>query len=262
MTAATILAALLALTSPTDETEGARLLRLAGVAVATEQVSDRDWMAAALVATIDGESDGALEVHDGRRRSSTGASCLTQIAPGWLPLTGWSEITGIGYEQTLACVHLGAFALVTMRDHCLKRNYRTYWAEAMFAAYQGHGCSVRHGRYRASVMRRVQSTGWLVTDAMRDAIEVARAESEPFLVPEREPGGCDGLQGFTAPSGWQRAGNPATDARRYSHRFLGAPLGSWHTGARWGYLVEQHCDDERGRHKGVSVFQKVKARIR
>ena len=228
----TLLPLLLALTMPSaGESEEARLERLAMVSdVITEVAAGVSWLEPALVATISQESLGALEVHDGRKRSSIGAVCLAQIAPT-NPLTPWKldELVGTDREATLRCLHVAAVSLVHLRETCERERPTSDWAAVMFGAYMTGRCVEQRGRAR--LMRAIESGSATV---------------------------CSGLPTYTAPAGWRRLFDAPDPAKRFARRLLRrAELGSWHRGARWGYLVEQHCDAERGPHKGVSVFARA-----
>lgn len=182
VTAVAILAALLAITSPGAEAPEARALRLARAAIAIEQVSaSQPWLAPALVATIRSESRGDLEVHAGRRVSSAGAVCLTQIHRG-NRLRAWelNELVGTDYAATLRCVHVAAVTLVVSRAHCRKQRYLKNWAPAMFSVYvTGGKCWTAKDRFaRAATMYRVVGTAWATNDEMNAAITAARAEAE------------------------------------------------------------------------------------
>lgn len=224
----TALALLLALTMPSaGESEAARLERLAMVSeVVTEVATGVPWLEPALVATISQESLGSLEVHDGRKRSSMGAVCLTQIAPT-NPLSPWplDELVGTDRDATLRCLHVAAVSLVHLRETCERERPTSDWAAVMFGGYMTGRCVEQRGRAR--LFRAIESGSASV---------------------------CSGLRSYQAPDGWRRAFAPPAAPRRFARRFLQRELGSWHRGAVWGYLVEQHCDAERGPHKGVSVF--------
>lgn len=226
----TLLPLLLVLTMPSPgESEAARAERLGMVSDVVEQVSTgSDWLAPALVATIVQESLGSLEVHDGRRVSSIGAVCLAQIAPT-NPLSPWplDELVGTDREATFRCIHVAAISLVHLREVCMKKRPNADWAAVTFGAYMTGRCVEQRGRAR-----------------LFRAIEAGTATV------------CSGLASYQAPEGWRRAFNPPAAPRRFAHRFQRSPLGSWHRGARWGYLVELHCDAARGPHKGVSVFER------
>jgi hypothetical protein len=221
---------LIALTFPSvGESDTARAERMALVAdVITEVSAGIPWLEPALVATIVEESRGDLAVHEGRRRSSIGAVCLTQIAPT-NPLSPWplDELVGTDREATLRCIHVAAVSLVHLREVCTKERPSSDWAAVTFGAYMTGRCVEQRGRAR-----------------LFRAIEVGTATV------------CIGLKSFPAPDGWVRAFRPPAASRRFSQRFKRSPLGSWHLGARWGYLTELHCDEARGPHKGVSVFER------
>lgn len=223
-------AVLLELTFPSaGELEAARAERLTMVAdVVTEVSAGVPWLEPALVATIVEESRGDLAVHEGRRRSSIGAACLTQISPT-NPLSPWplDELVGTDREATLRCVHVAAVSLVHLREVCTRKRPEADWAAVMFGAYMTGRCVEQRGRAR--LFRAIESGTATV---------------------------CSGVPSYPAPDGWRRAPNPPIAPRRFARRFKRAALGSWHIGARWGYLVEQHCDLERGPHKGVSVFER------
>jgi hypothetical protein len=226
----TLLPLLLALTMPSvGEPEAARSERMALVAdVITEVSAGVPWLEPALVATIVEESRGDLAVHEGRRRSSIGATCLTQIAPT-NPLSPWplDELVGTDREATFRCLHVAAVSLIHLREVCTKNRPGVDWAAVTFGAYMTGRCVEQRGRSR-----------------LFRAIEAGSATV------------CSGLASYQAPEGWRRAFNPPAAPRRFAHRFQRSPLGSWHRGARWGYLVELHCDEARGPHKGVSVFER------
>jgi hypothetical protein len=181
VTAIAILAALLAITSPGAEAPEARALRLARAAVAIEQVSaSQPWLAPALVATVRAESHGDVDVHSGRRVSSAGAVCLTQIHRG-NRLRAWEldQLVGTDYAATLRCMHVAAVTLVVSRAHCRKQRYLQHWAPAMFSVYvTGGECWKAKDRFaRAATMYRVAGTAWAETDEMRAAIAVVRVEA-------------------------------------------------------------------------------------
>jgi hypothetical protein len=227
------LALLLALTMPSSgESEAARVERLTMVSgVIAEVAADVPWLEPALVATISQESLGSLEVHDGRKRSSMGAVCLTQIAPT-NPLSPWplDELVGTDRDATLRCIHVAAVSLVHLRETCGRERPTSDWAAVMFGAYMTGRCVEQRGRAR-----------------LFRAIEAGTATI------------CSGLPTFEVPEGWRRLFDAPKPARRFARRLLRrSELGSWHQGARWGYLVEQHCDEERGPHKGVSVFARAR----
>jgi hypothetical protein len=227
------LTALLALTLPSaGETAAEHVARMTMVsAVVTEVAAGEPWLEPALVATIFDESRGDIAVHDGRRRSSIGAACLTQIAPT-NPLSPWplDDLVGTDRDATLRCVHVAAVSLVHLREVCERERPGSDWASVTFGAYMTGRCVEQRGR--AQLMRAIESGTATV---------------------------CSGVRSYAAPAGWRRAYNPPAAPRRFARRFLRAPIGSWHLGARWGYLVELHCDEMRGPHKGVSVFERSSA---
>jgi hypothetical protein len=223
-------AILLALTFPSaGEPETARTERLTMVAdVVTEVSAGVPWLEPALIATIVEESRGDLAVHEGRRRSSIGAACLAQISPT-NPLSPWplDELVGTDRDATFRCIHVAAISLVHLREVCTKKRPTADWAAVTFGAYMTGRCVEQRGR--AKLFR---------------AIEAGTATV------------CSGVPSYIAPEGWRRASSPPQAPRRFARRFLKAPLGAWNTGARWGYLTELHCDEARGPHPGVSVFER------
>jgi hypothetical protein len=232
----TMLSLLLALTMPSaGESEAAREERMTIVAdVITEVSTGIPWLEPALVATIVEESRGDLAVHEGRRRSSIGAVCLTQIAPT-NPLSPWplDDLVGTDREATFRCIHVAAVSLVHLREVCTKKRPNADWAAVMFGGYMTGRCIEQRGRAR--LFRAIESGAATV---------------------------CSGIPTYQAPEGWRRAASPPQAPRRFARRFLRKPVGSWHRGAVWGYLVEQHCDGERGPHKGVSVFERARSEQR
>jgi hypothetical protein len=320
VTAVAILAALLAILDGGPESPEARMHRFARAAIAIEHVSaSQPWLAPALVSTVRAESRGDLDVHAGRRVSSAGAVCLTQIAPG-NRLRAWDlpDLVGTDYAATLRCMHVAAVTLVVSRAHCRKQRYLKHWAPAMFSVYvTGGKCWKAKDRFaRAATMYRVAGTAWAETDEMRAAIAAVRKEAseheretttqatlesaEAQADSDAEAGGS--VQGASLPedasadaravsgrdagtarescarvhrdhqrirktarslrsSGWVPATDRTVAMARWARSLLELPdgeirirdFGSREVLAR----REPHCDEERGWHRGVSLYVRV-----
>jgi len=173
-----LLAAALALgiLSPGESPED-RAIRLARVAVALELEARAAWEAPAALAAMDRESDFALDVHTGERRSSSGAVCPAQIDPSNARFS--EDLAGIEIEPTRRCVAASLWTLRLVRGHCRRQHFRTHIEAAMHTAYiHGSRCRPsRSGRDRAALARRIAATPWVVTVEMRDAVARARLET-------------------------------------------------------------------------------------
>lgn len=156
--------------------------RLANIAVAAELAqtelaskwarSPRELSGSILTAIIT-ESGARRDVHDGSRRSRTRDICIMQINPGnghWKKFaTSFEQLAGTSVEATKRCIMVGITTLSGGLRRCLRRNYKTNWAQAMWTMYGfGHKCWLwKHAYKRAALGNKISRTKWKPTDEHR-----------------------------------------------------------------------------------------------